>query len=89
MYYIVEKCHWAHSETLLKINALITVILIAVDQMIDGRNKLMDAENCFILLYLAVCLLMAFRFTHIFPIFVMTVAVYGVYVHRVTHTTNE
>jgi hypothetical protein len=89
VYYIVDKCNWAHSETLLKMNALIAVILIAVDQMIDRHSRLMDAEKCFILLYLAVCLLMAFRFTHIFPIFVMTVAVYGVYVHRVTHTTTE
>lgn len=83
MYYIVHKFDWVHSEALLKLNALVAVILIVVDQMIDGHNKLMDCENCFIMLYLAVCLLMAFRFTHVFPIFVMTIAVYGVYVHRV------
>jgi len=43
-------------------------------------------EDCFIMLYLAICLLIAFRFTHVFPVFVVALAVYGAYVRRVSQT---
>lgn len=83
VYYVVQKVKWSYSEALLKLQTVIAVVLMTVQQVLFKEKENEDCEDCFLQLYLAIILLVSFRFTHVYVIFLLNMALYGFYVHQV------
>lgn len=83
VYYVIYKFHWKHSETLLKLHTIIAVVLISVQKILDRTGEKADCYDCFMMFYFCVVLLIAFRFTHVFAVVILILALYAFYVDRV------
>lgn len=84
VYYIIYKFKWTYSETLLKLHTLIAVVLISVQKILDKTDqKADDCDDCFVLFYFCVVLLIAFRFSHVFLVTLIITGLYAFYVDRV------
>jgi hypothetical protein len=89
VHYIVHKFQWTHSTTLLKVQALVTAVLLNIEQIVFQFQRQSELNECFIILYFTICLLVSFRFTHVYSIIFVIMLMFGFYVDRVIKLIHD